>query len=82
MGRSTVEVPVEDWEIFLCNYLKALDTLQHHHLTLIKGCKDILESAQYYGTEKTEHRILWWFSKLYPLIEIKRRKKKKNINEE
>ena len=35
--------------------------LFNYHLTLIKGCKDILEPAhQDCGTEKTEHRIFWW----------------------
>ena len=68
------------WQIkyIVCNYLKALDSFQHYHLTLIKGCKDILQCAhQYCGTEKTEHRILRWFSKRYPLIEIKRRRKRR-----
>ena len=45
MGRYAVEIPVADWEIFFAipqwpwiNF--------HHHLTSIKGCKEILELVQ------------------------------------
>ena len=80
MGRYTVEIPVVDWEIFFAILSKTLDLFQHHHLTLIKGCKHILECAhQYCGTENTEHRILRWISKRYPLIQIKSRKKRRML---